>query len=660
MRFHFCALFFLLASFWSRANQVIHVNPDGVMNINSGFVALYDSEKSMKLEDVVRKFQESKFSAPVPDSFKAGYNVYWLHFKIKDSTDRDEQWILDFQNWSIVTIYIRNDSGFETKQTGHLIPFPQRDYPVANKAYALIPLKSDETIECFVRLESKYNNDLVPENLNFKIAPRQIIDKENSHTGIFIYSALAVLFVMFVYNLFIFFSTRLRSYAYYLLVILFALYHTAYNSGYIIQTFRGIPNFPFWLTKFETISSTLFGISILLFAHEFLKIRNRYPFWNKVIRIILISYVVFGVVLLFNRDIGDMTSALSGFATVATIMVVGIKSVKDKYPSALYFLSGYTVFLLAIMVIILVVLGVLPKNTWTLEYSIPLGTTIEILLFSFALGNMINILRKENEANQAQIILQLQENQELQSKVNRELEQKVSERTAELNREKELVTQQRDEIEKEREKSEELLINILPEETAAELKTNGHAAPQFFEAATVLFTDFVGFTQISEHLRADELVSNLDACFQSFDEIITNNGLEKIKTIGDSYMAACGLPSLDSDHAKKTIRAALEIIAFIDQWNRTKIEKGKEPWHIRVGIHSGPVVAGVVGRRKFAFDIWGDTVNTASRIEASGELGKINISGSTYELVKNDFECIYRGRIPAKNKGDIDMYFVKN
>ena len=203
---------------------------------------------------------------------------------------------------------------------------------------------------------------------------------------------------------------------------------------------------------------------------------------------------------------------------------------------------------------------------------------------------------------------------------------------------------------RERKKSEKLLLNILPVETARELKKNGKAKAKHYESVTVMFTDFKGFTSIAEKLSAEELVSELDFLFKKFDEIISKYNIEKIKTIGDAYMCASGLPTPNSNHAENIVMAGIEI----QQWMINQNSK----WKLRMGIHSGAVTAGVVGDKKFAYDIWGDTVNTASRMESSGEPEKINISGATYQLIKEKFSCEFRGKIPAKNKGEIEMYFV--
>lgn len=205
---------------------------------------------------------------------------------------------------------------------------------------------------------------------------------------------------------------------------------------------------------------------------------------------------------------------------------------------------------------------------------------------------------------------------------------------------------------------ENLLLNILPSEVAKELQLKGMATPRNFEMVSVMFTDFKSFTVHADKLSPQELVEELNTCFIAFDNIIEKYGLEKIKTIGDSYMCAGGLPTPDKKHVFNIVKASLEIQEYIVLNNKRKIAEGQEPWDLRIGVHVGPVVAGVVGRKKYAYDIWGSTVNIASRLESNGEPEQVNISASVYELVKDDFTCSYRGKIYAKNVGEVDMYFV--
>ena len=233
------------------------------------------------------------------------------------------------------------------------------------------------------------------------------------------------------------------------------------------------------------------------------------------------------------------------------------------------------------------------------------------------------------------------------------IEEEVLSRTAKIRAEKDV-------LKKEHELSEEILNNILPAETAEELKKYGQANTRRYESATVLFCDFKGFTKISEQLSPEELVMNLGNIFENFDRIIEKRQLEKIKTVGDCYICAGGLKIQDMNQAVEVVYAALEMIAFLEEFNRQQSTNSQPLFEGRIGINTGPVVAGIVGLKKYAYDIWGDTVNIAARMEQASHIGKINISGSTFDLVKHEFVCDHRGKIAAKGKGAVDMYFIVN
>lgn len=267
------------------------------------------------------------------------------------------------------------------------------------------------------------------------------------------------------------------------------------------------------------------------------------------------------------------------------------------------------------------------KPFWYLHWLACCG----YLFLSFALARVYNIYRTR------QLI-----------KKQKQLEKTVEIRTAELRTEKD--------------RSEELLLNILPAATAEELKKHGTAKAQNYEMVSVIFTDFKGFTSIAKSMTPADLIAEIDYCFRAFDQIMERNGVEKIKTIGDAYMAASGLPTTHKDHASKAVKAALEIKSFMLKYKADKKAKNEVAFEMRIGIHSGPVIAGVVGLKKFAYDIWGDTVNIASRLESNSLVDKVNISQSTYELLADnqDYTFEYRGKIEAKNRGELDMYFVES
>lgn len=211
-------------------------------------------------------------------------------------------------------------------------------------------------------------------------------------------------------------------------------------------------------------------------------------------------------------------------------------------------------------------------------------------------------------------------------------------------------------IEKERHNNERLLLNILPEEVAAELKTHGEAKPRHYQSVTVVFTDFVAFTKLSAQMSPQQLIAELNDCFFEFDNICDRHNLEKIKTIGDAFMCAGGIPISNDTHPYDAVAAAREMVAFLRQ--RARENPDAILTQMRIGIHTGPVVAGVIGKNKFAYDIWGDAVNLAARLEEYGEAGKINISTATYDLIKSKVPCTFRGEHELHNKGPVAMYFV--
>ncbi len=252
------------------------------------------------------------------------------------------------------------------------------------------------------------------------------------------------------------------------------------------------------------------------------------------------------------------------------------------------------------------------------------------------------ILRRNNK----KLISELQAN-------NEHLEEKVRSRTAEVERQKEL-------IQAAKMQSDSLLLNILPDEIAEELKKFGRSYARKHQQVSVLFADIKGFTLVAETLSPEKLVTALDEVFRAFDNIVDKYDMEKIKTIGDAYMCACGLPRSDAENAIKAVKAAIDMQQFIHGFGLACRIQNLPEFEIRIGIHTGPVIAGVVGSRKFAYDIWGDTVNLASLMEHHGQVGKINISASTYSLISDHYECTNRGKIEVKSKGGIDMYFVES
>lgn len=386
---------------------------------------------------------------------------------------------------------------------------------------------------------------------------------------------------------------------------------------------------------------------------------NRLFSWSKVRIIIsvLLLLTVVGITVFVNSRVGVLVLLLLLTYGILEATIMVIVAIKKKIPgSGILGFGILCAFLLFAFITIGSMLGDLNFNGYSgvvfvivcmlAIFSLPLSMSA-YLSWSFARVNkdlkvQLNKVEELSHTN----LLQEQEKQRILESRKEELENEVAIRTKE-------VVLQKQQVEIEKKKSDDLLLNILPQEVAEELKENGATKARHFDDVSVLFTDFVNFTRIAEQLTPEQLVQELHECFRAFDDIIERNGMEKIKTIGDAYLAVSGIPVTDKQHAFNAVKAGLEIVDFI------RNRKGQEQaFEVRVGINSGSLVAGIVGVKKFAYDIWGDTVNTAARMESSGEAGRVNISESTHALVQHDFSFIYRGKINAKNKGAVDMYFV--
>jgi len=367
-------------------------------------------------------------------------------------------------------------------------------------------------------------------------------------------------------------------------------------------------------------------------------------FLMQLLRVPVYAYLTMGLIISVS------------FEAVFTTIFGMIKRIKGSYiigTGVLFF----TLFILALYVMAMASGGNFDINGSTVggiiwEFFLALAViSIPVSMSLYQAWRFASVNKDLNlQLEQVQMLSQKTLEQELEKKKilesqKEKLEEEVTLRTAELRTEKK--------------KSDDLLLNILPLEVADELKEKGNADARHFDEVTVMFTDFKNFTTVAEKLSPQQLVNEINYCYSEFDKIVSKYGIEKIKTIGDAYMCAGGLPVANKTNALDILAAAIEIRDFMLAEKRKRETESKPFFEIRIGCNTGPVVAGIVGIKKFAYDIWGDSVNIAARMESTGEPGKINISGSTYELVKHKFNCVYRGKIQAKNKGEIDMYFVE-
>lgn len=577
-------------------------------------------------------------------------NVYWAQFSFVNQSNIGGNWLIDMEKWTQIEIY-KGDFNTAPTLSGHLVPFRQKDFPYANYNLISFELKAHDTLNFLVKLEKSKAYFAVPQQFDFKVSSTINFYEEQTQKRLLLGLFLGFYLIMFAHNLFIYLSTKDRYYIHYLIILAALLCLTLHNSGYTLGLMKFFDDYCLWHPKMQFILSAILGVNMILFTRKFLHLKKEFPTIDNILKVLLILVVLMPLPSFFgNAVINEMISGLLGTLTMVVIMVTAIRSFLRKFPSSNYFVVGYGAFTLGIITLLLSFMGVLPEKVQE-YYPMNIGSSIEMIFFSIALGNRINLLSRDNEEKQKEIIHQLRKNEELQTKVNRELEEKVLERTEEIRFQKEI-------IEQEKEKSDALLLNILPASTANELKDQGYSEPKQIEEATVLFTDVVGFTKIGKKLSAAELVVELDYYFKGIDEIITKYNLEKIKTIGDSYMALGGAPEKTDNFIENTVLAAKEMLSFVQNWNLAKAGTNKDLWEIRLGIHVGPIVAGVVGKKKFTFDIWGDTVNIASRMESGSKPGRITISADMYEKIKDKFPCTYRGLVKDKNGIDYEMYFI--
>lgn len=571
-------------------------------------------------------------------------HTVWMRFSVSGSTEKEIYLEIAAPLLSQLEIFeVTHGAAKQLFNGSSLRPFRERKINSENWLLDLALKDSAET-SIYIKGQSLYPFQ-IPVSLSAKNKFVEVNQLHNLFWGLYI----GVMIFAFIYNFFIYLSVKERIYLYYLFYILSSVLFYIGLEGFGFKFLW--PNQP-GVNPMVPVLVSITNCVITLFAFSLLQITRR----QKVLYYMGCTFIGIFIVIAIMNIAGAFVIALS-LSQLFSLLIcfyfiaLGIISLRRGVPSAKYFLIAWSAFLILVILFILALNNVVP-STFFNTHGIFLGHMAEVLLLSFALANRINILKAENEKKQREIIVQFEENQLLQTKVNRELEQKVLERTAELVAEKK-------EVEIQKKRSDDLLLNILPEEVAEELKTKGSAEAQLIDEVTVLFTDFKDFTQRSEKLSPKELVAEINVCFSAFDHIVQTHGVEKIKTVGDAYMAAGGLPTPNSTHAIDVVNAALAIQQFMEEYKIKREGEGKSSFEIRIGVHSGPVVAGIVGVKKFAYDIWGDTVNTASRMENNSEVGKVNISGTTYELVKDKFKCSYRGKIEAKGKGEIDMYFVE-
>jgi len=559
---------------------------------------------------------------------------------------------VDSSPWERAEYFVVRDGKLVDRQMqGTLVPLSERSgyvgmTPAASHAgFFGVDLLPGSHTTVFARLST--SQDYAPIRwLRFYVwDSSQVLQGERQDRtveGIYV----GVMLVLILYNLGLFFLVRESSYFYYVIMELGGV--AVWSVLYGMSTEYLWPEHPGWdySAAWLGLAASVWGM--MHFVRRYLDTPRYFPrsdIWLEWMSYLALPLLLAAVMPLGNRlfSVAIYLFAGIGSAAVISVFAVIVLALRHGHPLALHLFAAALVGVVGVFVTLGAYFDLFLATDWTI-HATQLGSAITGIMLSMGLGFRLRHTRKELAEKQiAEALLQSRherEKRELTEEHSRGLEAKVEERTAEL------IASQR--------QSDLLLANILPRAIIDELKANGVSEPRRHEETSILFTDFSGFTQAVSTIPPKRLVQELDEIFRGFDDIVAENGLEKIKTIGDAYMIASGLPVASKDHAVRCVRAGLAFTQFIETRNQTAAMK----WGLRVGVHSGAVVAGIVGKNKYSYDVWGDTVNIASRLESAGEINKVNISAYTYELVRAQFECEYRGKLTAKGKGEIDMYFV--
>lgn len=621
------------------AQTIVWDGSTGSAELGNKLKLLEDPDGKLGFEEVSSPAYENKFAQSDKVILNVGHteSVFWLKIPIDNRTDSKPFLELMQACLPLCELYYKDENNQTVYiESGYNVPLPDK---IVKDHFQVFPLPTGMH-DYYVRLVS--NSGPIPVNL---YSAKEYEIKSNNEKLVYGFY-LGFMCFLLLSNLFFFFSLRNGMYLFYCVnVVIYTCYAVAVVDGFL----------PYLLPEADLmtwyITVPTIGVAVQnLYAIYFLELKKYAPRLNKIAWGVVWYFIIYAVVRLWLPlttvlAVNTLNALLSFFLIGVVGFVAGKKGNKMGY----YFAIAFFIYFGLVICEATYIQTGSPAYFWALSYTAT-STLAEAFILSFLLSKRFEWEREAfqnaNERAQKQLLEKTMENEKIVKEQNTVLEQKVEERTAQL-------SQSLEEVGKERQKAERLLHNILPEEIAEELKQNGSSEARQYDNVSVLFTDFVNFTGIGEKMNPKDLVDELDTCFRAFDEIIDKYGLEKIKTIGDAYLAVCGLPTPNPDHAENTVNAALEILEFI---NKRHAKGGL--FDVRAGINSGPLVAGIVGIKKFAYDIWGDTVNTAARMESNSETGKLNVSDSTYELIKDKYNCEYRGKIDVKNKGIVDMYFV--
>ncbi len=581
----------------------------------SNYVEVYPVEEFTQSVEEVIQLPDSLFLRRSDYTFDRGYTKAWIRFAIVNTSG---QTVSDFASASrgmdtVVVYELIGGKPFHLETTGIHIHSRNKSIPHSHNLFH-ININPGDTIQYYTKasLLRHFDDD---EFFSFNIRKDLIGFLHHFFYENLFWGFLAGIMILFsVFSLVMFLSFKERIFIYYsALMLTFTLYFLSIHD--MIERYSNLPP-EFKFIYLQGIIISFLIVFNYLFISKYLNLRENMPRFFKFYSVFTLPVVLITTLHYFIFNLQSIGYDVANFASLSFLIISMIPifylSYKKNKEARVLLLSSLLLFLGA-LTFILTLLRVLPPNVLSIN-SFQLGAIGFSGTLFYGLFNKINSIQKE-----------------------------------------------RIKFRLEKEKTDELLFNVLPAEVARELKEKGICEARDYSNVSVLFTDFKDFTATSAALSAKELVNEVNTCYIAFDKIIEKYGVEKIKTIGDSYMAAGGLHPDDMSETKNTVLAAIEMQDFLLSRKEERSPGNLHAFDMRVGIHTGPVIAGIVGVKKFQYDIWGDTVNTASKIESNGEIGKVNISETTYQFIKEDPDFFFKERPPltVKGKSEINMWFVQ-
>ncbi len=653
---------FLCANVLPMDAQILDIGKISQPESIKPYLQMYaDSAGNITIDDITKSGKNLPFVPFSKNLINSNIPIHWFSLYLTNSNKKTKNIYLGLGDiCEYITVYaLQNDSLIQSYTSGAYVPVDEKEIKTGRDNIIMLEIPAQSTYRYYIKIENKTlfgKQFLMYISEYFMVYVPRAFDDTFTKGRIFNAFYYGAIFIMFFYNVFLAFILRSREYASYVVFCVAFFIFNIFSDGYPSETFLShLPNRDRLIRIF--VAPTTF-IAYITFSRIYLRTNIIAPKIDMFFWVLLALLLACHIPIAFGYWwVGRNAITYMLVAIIAYYAVVSIICYRRGYKPALYYIIGNAMLLTSGLIYSFYLLSIVPHNSATriIEYLPQVASIFELAIFSLGLAQRIKIAEAEKADAQVRTIQLLIEQEKIVLGQNEVLEASVRLRTEELSAtNEELNVTNNDlnnsllQLEREKTKSDQLLLNILPEQVALELKENGSAIPCQYEMVSILFADFVNFTHYAESNPPQEITQKLNDFFLDFDMICARNGLEKIKTIGDCYMAAGGLPMANNTNAQDSIRASIEILNIV---------KNTE-WEIRIGIHTGPVVAGVIGIHKFAYDVWGDTVNVASRMEAASENNRVNISEQTYKLIKNEFNCTHRGKVNAKNKGLIDMYFV--